>query len=207
MSLSSLGQVLRVVGESGDPAALAPPAELLAAVVLESNRPEWEFLKHSRLCIGYALEAGGAGTRSILGLVNPVGSNTLAVVEQFEGTSVGDRLTIHLMTALLFAGFDSDGAEGQRDTRGQLYNTTAQPPSCSIVTDQAATPGGVWGTMFAVDTTATRSYFHHKVEYVLQPGSGICVATTVDNNILYGQYIWRETALTPRELIGAARAQ
>jgi hypothetical protein len=209
VSLATQGNVLRGVVDGPDPASLAPPSELLAAVVTESERPEWEFLKGGRICIGYVSEAAGAGARAVTGLRNPVDSGTLCVVEEVSALAdvAINRLTVHLLTALLTAGMDSDGVEAQRDTRGMLFNTTAHPPACLVISDTVAVPGGVYGSLFPSAVGLAKNYFKSTIKYVLQPGSAVLFVNTADNNGLTTNFVWRERAIEPQELIGAARSQ
>lgn len=54
--------------------------ELGAYLCLEADRPEWEYLKGTRLCMGNLLLAGDATHAAVLGILNPTGSNLLVVV-------------------------------------------------------------------------------------------------------------------------------
>ena len=206
MTLATLGTLLRKTAGSGDPAALAPPGELLATLALEVDRPEWAFLKSERLAGGYVIEAQHALARSPCGLVNPVGSGVLTVIHEISCLSTDYVLTVSLLTAALVGGYDSDGVEFHRDTRAGLFNTAAYYPACRIISDEATVPGGVITRIYPHLYDTTYWSYHNETPYVLQPGSALVVCPINDDKHLQAAFVWVESVLSPEELQGAVRS-
>lgn len=83
-----LRRLLQQSGDpSGDPVAAELAPEVSAVLALESDRPEWEFLKNNRIRSTYVVVTGDATHPAQFQLRNPTGSNIIAVLRRMRFSS------------------------------------------------------------------------------------------------------------------------
>lgn len=191
------------MSEGAPTPTLAP--ELFAMLGLEVDRPEWEFLKGGKLCTGYGVEAGAAGVLSIVAMVNPSGSNTLAVIDRIEATSPDTYLKFCLAFHTTFSAFDSDGVSRPIDTRDGIGGLGyARYPTCQILTDQRATISQTVVRIYpkASDRANTYNTFVWDHPIVLIGGCGIGIEPGSVNVQTSATFWWRERVIEKMELQG-----
>lgn len=205
MGLAEYGQVIRALLQGHDPAALPPPAELLAAIVLESDRPEWAFRKSEYLFIGFAAEGAGVGARSQIALLNPSGSGCVATVTHQAGYTETLPTLLHWATEAQLAAFDNDGTEGPRDTRLAAGGAVSRSPACRVLSDTAAAAGTLIARIYPVTMiqTGTEGICDLYDEFVIWPGNGLVMVPLADNVAGQWTFTWRERAFEPDEVRGA----
>ncbi len=176
----------------GSPAPTLAP-ELLAAIALEVDRPEWAFLAGERLCIGYGIQAAVGGQLGHVQLINPIGSGVLAVVQEIlVSTSATMAVRIGQLDTPL--GGASASAYGYRERR---LPAGVQTTACDVNTDSSV------GSQITTELThlpvlvnVTNQF---KIPWVLSPGTGVCVrggSADVQANV---NYVWTERAMEPAE--------
>jgi hypothetical protein len=98
ISEGGLNQILnrRLAMEGYSPSPTLAP-EVMPGLVLESDRPEWGFLKGEQL-LGFSqsLGAGGAGAFGQAWFTNPTGSNTICVIERVSAHTTGNHAIIRI---------------------------------------------------------------------------------------------------------------
>ncbi|MHC4067050.1 MAG: hypothetical protein ACYSUI_21445 [Planctomycetota bacterium] len=177
----------------GSPApSLAP--ELLATLVLETDRPEWGYLGGERLCWGQVTPTPAVGARSLVQLHNNHISDLLIVVDGLE-LSTGANLTFvvgHLDT-LASGGGVTVGTTGFRD--GRYARGVAA--SGRVYSDEGAALA-LDRELYNVRVLANTSRFI-PLSVVLPPGTGFAALTFTTNQAFTGSFLWRERAMTSNE--------
>jgi len=191
--------------KEGAPAPTLAP-ELLAAVVLESDRPEWEFLAGGRLC-------GGAGTAALAGTVgtvkvfNPVGSGILAVVYAATGsvddTAAAQGSSINWALSANAQSFNANGF--YRDSRLYPSLSVVGPVTACTIRNSTVVPAEevvLFTDQAAAPATAGSAYTVARLPgpVVLSPGFGLSFqwGTAFTATIRCG-FFWTERALDPSE--------
>lgn len=169
--------------------------DIFPTVQLEGDRPEYEFLAGSRLCVGQGVGgAGGAGTYSRSSLVNPAGSGVLAVVTHY-GVAVGSAGDVYFVqgTGLPYGTIQNTPA--QRDARSNGY-TSLNRTACRIYAgSNAATDGIATCQVYASGAIAIIEI----PPIVLAPGYYWGLRCYADNVAINAQFWWRERIIAPSE--------
>lgn len=175
-------------------------AEMLSAIVLEQERPDWEFLKGAR-AFGLVGQVLAAGTQSSIQLINPAGSGVIGII--FKANALGDEATGGTQRVMFSIGLGLPTGP---------VSTFAPAPRDS----RAATPGSVSGVLFAQDAPNSTGLFvfqHDMIRsdagataklllpVVLAPGSrmGIGFGTAVATQ-LFASFEYIERIVEPSEL-------
>lgn len=196
-----LQRLLELKGNAPVP-ELAP--ELMSAVVLECDRPEYKYLAGEQLAWGAIALAAGAG-RAEAQLLNPSGSNCLIVVERIRAWSgVCNTLAIG-PTQQVFA--TAVTTARRRDFRGTADLTASalaivgqvrgKNDSAVVVTNTTEFIGGVMGNTAAA--AGPTVYGETDTPIVLAPGWSVGVQGDVDAGNLRASFVWRERALENAE--------
>ena len=168
-----------------------------AAVVLQTDRPEWGFVGQELLCgQEVALVTPGVGNFGAAVLRNPIGSNVLAVVTHFEVTHnlAGTlRARVFPRRAQPIPGTFTGMQPGSvRDTRWE--DTKQRQGTCDA--------GGLIHTVelgFAIGTIADNGLNDSGTErqwpVALGPGSLLLVWASATNIQIRGSFTWRERML------------
>jgi len=81
--------IRRLLSTKGAEAAPLLSPEIQPVIVIQDDAPELDFLKNTRRYAGNGLQVGVAGQFSQVFLINPIGSQTLAVVQFWEMIAFG----------------------------------------------------------------------------------------------------------------------
>jgi hypothetical protein len=190
-----LRRTLYQEGQDG-PRELGP--EIHGVVALEVDRPEWKFLSNEFLASAPLFLAASPGNFTGVGLINPVNSGVLAVIERIVISNENAAATAFN----LYYGGASLGATFRGHPRDQRYyapQTTRSSCLVGSVTEAAASgflagrvglpPGGSvilpWPLVIPSSNTPI-------------PGQ-VVVKTAVINQILSVTYVWRERAIVQLE--------
>jgi hypothetical protein len=194
---------LRRLLELQGPLRLELLEELRATVVLESDRPEWFYLRKETLNAGFIDVLSAAGTLSEGGLFNPTGSGRLGVVTRASLqilTGVADVLRRYI-TALPGGALVNNS--GVRDTRSRPGGPFVLAGGSTLQVFQAAVAaadGGVADQQWRMQPAATQllptEAILRRGEVVLTPGTGVIFTVgAVGVNTLRGNFDWYEKLL------------
>lgn len=193
-------------------------AALVAALVLENDRPEHKYLSGEALAWGqYLLAAPGAGVTGYVGLRNPVGSGKLVVTEELRAIPgiYSQFLRVYIGLARAAANLTARSTEQPRDTRlqptgafgvgapgivGQIVSATSDTltPTPFVVAELLSANSSV-----ATQSAATPAIWRQPV--ILTPGDTVFlfpsdgVGGTQANANFQASFVWRERTLEPTE--------
>jgi hypothetical protein len=196
---NSLLHKLLSMKEAAPAPTLAP--EVIAAFVLESDRPEWSFLKGERLGIGGNFVGGDAVNRPRVFLVNPVGSGVLCVVEDFWPATDGATIAtgeLRFGGGTMAAPFTDGNRAINRDLRSIGIPGGNAPMTCHIWSGVGPTvlPGSIL-SQFTLGVN--QGVVVLPLEFVLPPGFVLEVSNQNTSGTIAVTYRWRERALDPAE--------
>jgi len=181
-----LRRYLGMKGVSAVSSELSP--EIAPTFVLESERPEWEFLKNEKLMAGVFTVASVALENSVYRLRNPAGSGVVAVVTQFtmgwtDSTAVGiverDDDNGNLATVLPTV---------SRDTRLPVLNASSLIGSTG---NNVTLSGESWWTNREEGNVSRVQH----VDFVLTEGNELDFASVTVDRSIRGFVHWRERRL------------
>ena len=154
--------------------------DLNAAFILESDRPEWAFLKGERLWAGATSQAAAVAQLGQHRIGNPVNSNMICVIEGIAclQTAGNDRFELRFDAVV---GVPALGAITARDTRWGTVNRTVATFVDSV--DVAAATGTVVSRVF---TNLTERFVF---PIVLAPGDSIFIVN-VNLNVITQVSSW-----------------
>lgn len=164
---------------------LAP--EISPVFILESQRPEWEFLKNEKLMSFVFGGVGVAAQNAVARLRNPPGSGVVATITAIR--MVTDTLSIGLVSR--------DDDQGNlvtvlptvsRDTRLPVLNASVLIPSQG---NGIVVTGESWWTNLAAANESVKD----DVDFVLTEGNQLDFVSTTVNSSLRGFCWWRERRL------------
>lgn len=194
----SLANILskRLGMQTGSPSpSLAP--EVMPVIALEVDRPEWSALGYEARCGGSISVAAAAGFFSGFRLINPTGSNTLAVVEMFQVQSAA-VVTVETYQQQLPLLIGTAGTSTPLDTRLPSGAVTKNSV-CSLSGDNTGFVPAIAGKR--VWRVPANSLDPISLPIVLKPGTSIEFAGATVNTLVAGGIYWRERALVQGELI------
>lgn len=175
-------------------------SDIIPALVLESDRPEWQWLLGvSRMCENVVVAAGGAGLRSEV-LVTPIGNtSTLVVVEsiQFVGSGAAADYEVLRPTADAAGytgtpgGIPKDSRDTRRPVRLFTKNSAAAIAGVRYYRADALNTGivTVVGTPFVLLSGPA----------VSGPATALILRPTADNVSLEVNVGWYERPYAPDE--------
>lgn len=188
-----LRRYLGMTGSTEVAGDLAP--ELSPVLVLEAERPEWEFLKANRLMACAYSIGPTAGSTSAHRLRNPTGSGVVAIVTYanfaVEVTSPGTRAVVSASRNPDTGDLSSNTPTIARDTRYPGVNTSALIGSAQTV---GLTGNTWWSTIVLNDVNV-----EIPVPFVLTPGNQLQLTALQNDVILRGSWIWLEKRLDALE--------
>lgn len=188
-----LRRYLGMTGSTEVAGDLAP--ELSPVLILEAERPEWEFLKSNRL-MSCAFSIGPqVGATSAHRLRNPTNSGVVAIVTTanfaIEVTGGGGRSVVSFTRNVDSGDLSSNTPTISRDTRYPGVNTSALIGSAQTV----GLTGDTWfSTIVQSDVNC-----HVDVAFVLTPGNQIQMTALQTDVILRGTWQWLEKRIDPLE--------
>lgn len=190
---SLVRRYLQMRGESFVLDELSP--EISPVLVLEAERPEWQFLKGQKLncCLIQTLPV--AAQTSLFRLRNPAASGVFAIFEwiYFSTNSVATEVVFFRSTE---SGSDLANALGthSRDLRWQPIGNNASALSASWANNIGASGLSFHRTFLAIN--AEREY---RPAFILPPGFVFEIFTQAPNSDLRGSVNWLEKRLDDLE--------
>ena len=172
----------------GSPApSLAP--EIMPQLVLESDRPEWGWLKGEMRCAGSFSVAASAGNTSYVQLYNPPTSRSIVTIDYIENNVADDIVVRRHDTSVVVAGTLVYG--GVADLRFRFRTMQLQTS-----TVQGAIPASQ-GTFAALNATL------HPWDgaIVMPPDSLVIVAGATTNTVCSFNVRWYERVAQQGELV------
>lgn len=169
--------------------------DIVPALILESDRPEWKFLAGERLCMGGGAGAGVVGELRQFQIHNPADSGVLCVIKQMICTcdTSGPIFWGHadVPYSTLGGAQLADGFRDSRLSRGVLDTT------CDVftLTDAAVAIVSIIGRTKILNNLPTVLRF----PVILTPGHGFAVAFTVANEPFQTTWEWTERLLEESE--------
>lgn len=172
-------------------------AELLPAVVLESDRPEFHFLGGTKLVMGSANQAAVAGELAAIIVNNPASSGILLVITRLFNRATGGLL----LFGQTFTGTPTGtkSAVNHCDTR---WGTTV------VAGQHAGIAGQILSASNAVSLITAPGYFtvapneyrdDSTLRIVLAPGTFFVIESNTANNPLRMAFLWYERAIEASE--------
>lgn len=174
-------------------------SEIMAVIVLESDRPEFKFLGGEKLAIGFGAAALTAGQFSGVKLFNPANSGLLLVLEKvYVLSSVANSWVIR-RASNNFA--TTTNTQLSRDTR---FGTTEIPAGViqTDITTAAVTSGAQIGFLPGIQSGAAGNQISnvYDMPHIFTPGQGIVIHPGVVAADVSCMFCWRERASEPSEL-------
>lgn len=168
--------------------------EISPVIALESDRPEWEFLKNAKVMGGAYAQGAVAAQNCVVRLRNPAGTGVIAIVRPFwicsdtanftfaigRNTDQGVLATVHPIVA--------------RDTRTPILAAS------SLSLSTANNIVGAGGSSYLAGSILAQTMFPDPDPFMLTPGNQIQM-TTIDTNLgIRGAVYWLERRLDALEL-------
>jgi hypothetical protein len=192
-------QVRRLLGEELSLASVSP--ELSLALVLESDRPEWHFLRNSRLfSTGTLSVAALAGRVGQMDLFNPAGSGIIIVV-RYALTSQVVAGSIYTLT---LDGGAAGGVAAQNLLLDQRYGLAARASGQNFIGNGAVGSSG--NEVDRIQAPATLSPIAlefplpARVGIIVAPGRRINMWNNTQNQLMVGLFAGYERRARPEEL-------
>lgn len=188
-----LRRYLGMTGESDVAGELAP--EISPILLLEAERPEWEFLKSNRLMscpFGLAANAGAHGTHQ---LRNPAASGVVAVITLVSisvENQAGSTAFVSFFRSVEGADLANNTPTISRDTRYLGVNTSALIGSA----EATAATGDTWYSIRILNNTP----LDVGLAFVLTPGNQVQISTLQNNVEIRGGWQWLEKRIDALEL-------
>lgn len=189
-----------------NPSGVIAP-EIVPALVLENDRPEWAYLGNERLCASaFPFAAGGVGFYGEVYLTNPTGSNCLAVLEEIEflqtGTSavqfeLGQMSTPNASPSVgTFVCVTTDTRDAS-NIAGSALQT-----SCRVEGHYTATPSANRAIRYAMSRTNTDAKMarFQRIDQILTPGTQMILTCITANTEFLCSWKWRERAIEETEV-------
>lgn len=186
--------VKRLRTPGGAPAPNVAP-EVFPTMALEVDRPEWGWLKGEMRFAAWGGPAGVVGQLSRVRLINPAGTNTIAVVTRIYANAVQG---LELVRAPLMASLITNRPTAPIDTRRVLSTATLQNSRLTVT--QGGEVGSVpSGVSFAF--LGQNIWHDYRAPIVIAPNGHIeIVGTVVNTAILAVNVEWYERQANPGEL-------
>lgn len=189
----------RLVGPGGAMAPAAAP-ELFPTLVLESERPEWDYLYGKRRGLSIADVAAVAAAQSTIRLRNPVGGNTLVVLERAD-IFVGGATTVRLVRSIDVVDLATAQGSSQADFRVVQDGLSPAASTQLVVSGEALVAGGITNprTIYQLTQLPTGPTFTLQLPIIIPPGAVLNFqAATVNLRLAIG-LAWTERFLNPTE--------
>lgn len=190
----SLNSVLiRRLGMVQAAAAPAVAPEVFPVMTLESDRPEWGWLKGEQLNGRFMSVGAVAGQFSMVQMYLPSTSQQVVVIENITNTGTAQLAIFRIIGIGGGLGGWSGRTVANRDTRwvgdrtGLVVETNQNAALPARYPDIAVLPGSI----------AAR----FEAPLIITPGRGFCIATASVNQIISANVNWRERVAQPGELV------
>ena len=186
--------IRRVTGAIGPGSKVAEIiTELFPVVDVERVPGELLLLGGTQLGFGGIALGPGIGNVPKIQLFNPPDSGMLVTVTMIKASVLTDAVITLGLTQSLFA--TNPDIDVQRDTRAGVTKS----PTATIRTLLNPTSGGNFFPLFVLARDPV-TYHDENGLFVLAPGTGITVSTTITDIQLTAGFFWRERAAELAEL-------
>jgi len=183
------------IGErQADFSGIERAGETLTPIIDLWGLPEWAYNRGEVRGFDHVEQAAVAGAASLVGIVNPVGSNRIVVVDLCAVWAVAaSNASVRSLTAAQAAiDMPNAGTALPLDTRWPVQ--TAQ----RTIQGSAAAPAG---SLLDVIAWAANLYgYGDAVPYILKPGAALSVGHNTVNILIRAKFRWRDRAAFPGEL-------
>lgn len=177
-----------------EPAPTLAP-EMLSALVLEMDRPEWSFLKGERIGIGGAFLAGDAVNRPRVYLFNPVGSGVLGtVLDVVVSSDSAATVTWEMRFTNSVGAAIAQNRAINRDLRSIGVPGGNIPMTLQIFA-AAQAASGVGSVIYTGVLSVGASPVVIPLDFVLPPGFGLEVDQQNVSGTISANWRWRERIL------------
>lgn len=187
--------------EEGAPAPTLSP-EVVATFVLESDRPEWQFLAGNRLMCGRDSVAGASSNYAQVGFLNPsmatgatYDSNVICVLETIWAYSADGATTWDLGWRSTVPSMGTADSQGSRDSR---YRGSGQMEMQGV-----AAVASLITTQISEFISKDEATYYNLLEtigpVILAPGSYFIVRNKSEDNSIRVVASWRERVLANSE--------
>lgn len=174
-------------------------SETLDVVLNPWGMPEWAYLRGERLASSVTFTPAVAAEFGSVGLLNPVGSNMIVVVE--GASAMGAAMNINLRahsSAQLLATLVSTTTGFVRDRRWQ-DSSSFLPRAVSLIGSDTGVIAGQPVEQFLASLTFSSAALI-AMPVILPPGHGVALTGQVVNTAFTACFSWRERAAYPGEL-------
>lgn len=189
---SLLRRYLGMAGQTQVADELAP--EISAVLALESERPEWEFLKGAKLMAACGTVAASAGLESACRLRNPAASGVIGIIDHISFSTGGLAATIRVTIGNDAGNLTTTVQSNSRDTR---YPRAAFPGNSALIcsTDYGANGDTVFHSSLATNSSPP----FLRTPFVITPGFQMQVTSLTLNVGLLVNFHWLERTLDQLE--------
>ena len=188
----------KLLGIKADAPAPVIGAEVIPAIILENDRPEFYILGGGKLGIGGQFVNGGVGVRPIFALQNPVSSGVLIVVEQVVVTSDGTGSSAIPAITDSVGALTNTNLAIHRDVRSRVNAGLNLGITGQLFSGSAAAVPGT-GSVIGFWNIIAPGFSNVQMNVVLAPGFVFHVSGTVNTNL--GVTIWwRERIIEDSEV-------
>jgi len=187
-----LSRLLGISGMEATSEDISP--EISPVLVLENDRPEWEFLAGGMLVAGVVKQLGAGGLVAKAQLRNPASSGVIAIVTQITVTfpsAIGDvRVRVSSATT------DRTNAATQslRDSRWAMLGVSG---AIKLSGDNAAAAGNEIEVSGVLQNTPYRV---QSCPIIVGPQSALEIGSGVADVEMDVSFVWRERPVQPYEL-------
>lgn len=194
--------LLRALGNTRGAEGLERIGETLTPIIHLWGLPEWAYLRHERLAASATFGAAVVAEFAAVGVLNPVGSGMLVVVEAISvsnGAAAGQYLIKQATSAVVLATLAVTTTGFVRDRRW-MDSASFLPRAQSLTgTDVAAIVGTTHEEMRVGANVSAPAVVC--VPIVIPPGHAVIVNNTATNVGFTASIAWRERQAYPSELV------
>ena len=167
--------------------------EISAVWNVESDLPEWQFLKAVRLVSGAGGQGPVVGQNFTGRLRNPPDSGVIATVNHVSASpSLDSGFILRFRTVPLTGDFATLEQSGARDGRWGIPTTSISPLIVSSTTSATPQTGGF---LLQTQLTLAGTEFKFGVPVVMPPGSTLMLSSSTQNLQVVFSFHWTERQL------------
>jgi hypothetical protein len=189
--------IRRLLGEELSLSAVSP--ELSALLALEVDRPDWHFLRNSRLfSTGLLTVAANAGHVGQIDLFNPANSGVIVVVKIAKVVNA----TTGVEYILMLDGGAAGGTAAQNLLLDQRYGLSARTSSQNFIGNGAVgVSGNQVDARFCPLTNTDLRFDAPDIGLIIAPGRRANIFNATQNSTLTGFFMGYERRARPEELV------
>lgn len=187
----------RAIGDDRGAAGIERYGETLTPTIDLWQQPEWAYLRVERLCSIWRSQGAVVAEVSYLALVNPAGSQLVAVLERcsIQTAAAGQGFLQMNTEAAALATLAGPASGNVRDRRNQPQGQTI---CYTLAGSDASTGIGVALEVRRVAVAQNIDFQHLPI--VITPGFAVMFCFATVNTGIDGNFMWRERRAFPGEL-------